>query len=538
MRFVSKTKECFAYNTKIIETPTTKEVYIYENPIFIHSKEKADLTDTSNRKKFDEMSAHKQYDSLKRKQKHYEQARWDIARIVDCNFDNKTKFVTLTFKENIQEILITNREFKYFIQRLNYYLYHTKTQLLKYLATWEKQKRGAIHYHVIFFDFLYIAKEKLQNLWSHGFIKINRIDVDSKENRGRYLSKYFGKDLDLKEHKKKAFFKSQNLKVPHETKVMLTEDILHEWLLYKRDYTSVKAKTIQEYVSEWNRFFKDTELVKMKIGEIKPITLIRFFREATKDRQFTHKRVSNARSVLNGIMSYAIEEEIISHNPVSDVNFKQFTYKPVEVQSDNVFSRDDTHKLLNYLRCIIEPYSLAIQLSFYLFIRVGETKAIRWEDIDYNNRLVYLHRQATCERTLNDDLTFSSRKVKVVNQMKGNTSHGFRKQFLTDEALKILHKAKELNPNGIYVFEPNGEIMTTDSFNRRLKKYCKEAGVPYHSSHKIRFYNASTAFDGNNLTTLSYLMGHSETATTLHYLRNVNKRKNDRLAFQNLGISS
>ena len=45
---MSKTKECFAYNTKIIETPTTKEVYIYENPIFIHSKEKADLTDTSN----------------------------------------------------------------------------------------------------------------------------------------------------------------------------------------------------------------------------------------------------------------------------------------------------------------------------------------------------------------------------------------------------------------------------------------------------------------------------------------------------------
>lgn len=90
-----------------------RSIYL-RNPIFIHSKEKADLTDTSNRK-IDEMSAHKQYDSLKRKQKHYEQARWDIARIVDCNFDNKTKFVTLTFKENIQEILITNREFKYFI---------------------------------------------------------------------------------------------------------------------------------------------------------------------------------------------------------------------------------------------------------------------------------------------------------------------------------------------------------------------------------------------------------------------------------------
>lgn len=97
------------------------------------------------------------------------------------------------------------------------------------------------------------------------------------------------------------------------------------------------------------------------------------------------------RSVLYGIMSYAIEGEIISHNPVSHVNFKQFTYKPVEVQSDKVFSHDDTSKLLNYLKYINEPYSLAIQLSFYLFIRVGETKAIRWEDVDYNKRIVYLH---------------------------------------------------------------------------------------------------------------------------------------------------
>ena len=55
------------------------------------------------------------------------------------------------------------------------------------------------------------------------------------------------------------------------------EELYAEWLLYKRDYTSVKAKTIQEYVSEWNRFFKDTELViclsvlekqKLSVGKI------------------------------------------------------------------------------------------------------------------------------------------------------------------------------------------------------------------------------------------------------------------------------
>jgi hypothetical protein len=239
---VNKAELSFAYNTKIIETPTTKEIYIYEKPIYNKSKHNTS-TNTSyqdQRKSYDEMSADNQYNSLRRKQKHYEQTRWDIARLVDCNFNYQTKFVTLTFKENVQEINQTNREFKYFIQRLNYYLYKTKIQSLKYIATWEKQKRGAIHYHVIFFDFPYIAKEKLQALWAHGFIKINRVEVDSKENRGRYLSKYFGKDLELKEHKKKAFFKSQNLKVPLIKKFILTDGILRdlatENIIFEKEY--------------------------------------------------------------------------------------------------------------------------------------------------------------------------------------------------------------------------------------------------------------------------------------------------------------
>lgn len=267
MNFVSKATECFAYNTKIIETPTTKEVYIYENPIFTHSTAKQDSAETSKRKTFGEMSARRQYDSLKRKQKHYEQTRWEIARIVDCNFDDRTKFVTLTFRDNIQDITVTNREFKNFIQRLNYYIYQTKTQLLKYIATWEKQKRGAIHYHVIFFDFPYVAKEKLQNLWSHGFVKINRIDVDSKENRGRYLSKYFSKDLELKEHKKKAFFKSQNLKMPKETRLMLTDDILadlqKENIIFQKEYTRQIYDT-KSLISN-GAYLKDSSVTYIKI---------------------------------------------------------------------------------------------------------------------------------------------------------------------------------------------------------------------------------------------------------------------------------
>jgi hypothetical protein len=215
-------KEFISYNVKTIETPTTIEVWEYLDEsilcaVTVGDKEQSKiecLADKQKPKDLDEKSAAEYYDSLKRKQKHYEQMRWVIARLIDCNFDNSTKFMTLTFSDNIQDIKYTNYEFSKFIKRLNFHLFHVKKQQLKYLAVWEKQKRGAIHYHIIFFSFPFIKAKELQEIWGHGFIKINKIDVDSKDNRGRYVSKYFSKNIDDKNYKQKSFFKSQNLIQP------------------------------------------------------------------------------------------------------------------------------------------------------------------------------------------------------------------------------------------------------------------------------------------------------------------------------------
>ncbi|WP_430596660.1 rolling circle replication-associated protein [Enterococcus sp. DIV0175] len=238
-----------AYNQKIIETPTYTEIWEYEKPIVYKVDEKKNeeyehptpewiknLNEPN--KKYDELTAEKQYDSLKRKQKHYKNMRFEIARLIDMNFDDNTKFLTLTFKENIQDIETTNDEFKKYIKRLNYQIYKTKKSQIKYLATWEKQKRGAIHYHIVLFSFPFVPHDRLMEIWGHGLVWINKIDVDAVENRGRYISKYFDKDLDLKEHKKKAFFKSQNLKIPKETKKLTKQeyDTSGQKVLHTKNY--------------------------------------------------------------------------------------------------------------------------------------------------------------------------------------------------------------------------------------------------------------------------------------------------------------
>lgn len=203
---------------------------------------------------------------IKRMKQYHKNQRWELSRLINVNFDDKTSFMTITFKENVTNIEYANAEFKKFIKRLNYKLFKTKKAELKYIAVWELQKRGAIHYHIIFFSLPYIAHTELRKLWTLGSINIKKINVDKKENIGRYISKYFEKNLDdtetlLKYMNKKRIFKSKNLKTPHiyyelndKLKEFKKEDVLYQKVYtgyrkindsyeeYRIRYTKLKAK--------------------------------------------------------------------------------------------------------------------------------------------------------------------------------------------------------------------------------------------------------------------------------------------------------
>ena len=85
--------------------------------------------------------------------------------------------------------------------------------------------------------------------------------------------------------------------------------------------------------------------------------------------------------------------------------------------------------------------------------------------------------------------------------------------------INIINKAKEINPNGEYLFMCHGRELNNDTFNERLRKYCKEAGVPYLSSHKLRFTVASTMCSaGIDIGYLQKILGHSNRAMTEHYI--------------------
>lgn len=123
--------------------------------------------------------------------------------------------MTLTFAENVTCLDYANKEFKKFIQRLNRFV---RLDLgIQYAGVIEFQKRGAVHYHIVFFNLPYIKNADLRRIWGHGWVKVNRIKhVD---NLGAYVVKYMSKDLsDDRLRGRKSYLCSQGLERPTEIK--------------------------------------------------------------------------------------------------------------------------------------------------------------------------------------------------------------------------------------------------------------------------------------------------------------------------------
>lgn len=183
------------------------------------------------------------------------QLRRDMIRRLAChNFSNKSKFVTLTFRDNdnfdIKDPIACNAEFGKFRKRLK-----RKFGNIKHLAVIEfqdKNDRGAVHYHC-FFDLPYISAKELEAIWGNGFIKINAINhVD---NLGAYVIKYMTKDTEDDRLKGiKAYNTSKNLDRPYEfsswkkhdqEKILkLLEDLKETAPVYSAKYDSEQAGKI------------------------------------------------------------------------------------------------------------------------------------------------------------------------------------------------------------------------------------------------------------------------------------------------------
>ena len=126
------------------------------------------------------------------------------------------------------------------------------------------------------------------------------------------------------------------------------EDFFEIWMKWRDEETGTSKKTIKENRFLWNSLLKNQEITKIPMKDLKVQDYIDYFRKITKDRQLTRKRFNDLKSILNGMLYLAVEKRIISHNCLSDINYKQFTFK---AENNNVqpFTEEERLKIIESL---------------------------------------------------------------------------------------------------------------------------------------------------------------------------------------------
>ena len=98
-----------SYNRKIIRTSSYLEIWEFSSPIFSSDNtdietNQVSLKDKKKRRTFDELTPDEQDERLNRISKTRKNSKWKLQRLIDSNYDNKTSFLTLTTKANIQDL--------------------------------------------------------------------------------------------------------------------------------------------------------------------------------------------------------------------------------------------------------------------------------------------------------------------------------------------------------------------------------------------------------------------------------------------------
>ena len=173
------------------------------------------------------------------------------------------------------------------------------------------------------------------------------------------------------------------------------------------------------------------------------------------------------------------------------------------------YSQLEQRKLTKVLNTLDSRLYGAAILMLETGMRVGETLALTWDDIDWDRRAV------TIGKTL---VRLSGATNDIFVQPSPKSKSSKRTIPLSDKALDILDRLSESARGSKYVFYDNrnrGKPCTYDQLRFHLQGACKQADVPYKGNHAFRHTFATNCYNrGCNVKVLSKLLGHADVAIT------------------------
>ncbi len=222
------------------------------------------------------------------------------------------------------------------------------------------------------------------------------------------------------------------------------------------------------------------------------------------------KAFGNLKTLCNLLWDWAYRNNLVSINISRHLETKMLKFKVSDSKADQTYTLEERSRLCEHLAKSDSPLDLVIVVMFCLGCRVGEAKALWWSDIDFDRG------EITIQRELVDD----EGETILRPCTKNGLQDGNRTLPLTDRARRIFEGISRPENKDSFVFKWNGRTLKTQTINSHLERACKELGIRYLSTHKIRAAQITQALAaGMDQASVMRIAGHATPQTMSHYVR-------------------
>lgn len=282
---------------------------------------------------------------------------------------------------------------------------------------------------------------------------------------------------------------------------------------------SLSYNTVRYDLITWNKYFENHRIAKMPIKSITIHDLEPFFGEIYGKGKLKPKAARKPLTLLTAIYAFAIPT-FCEQNLALLIDFG--SYKFNLTKDESFFTVSEELKLLKYVSSLKQDvYTLAIRLDFCFNLRIGELRALTWEDYDEEEGVLHIHHQIIKDKI---DGKFSWYDVPYC---KGAKESGIRDLPVSSEARRILGELRKINGKKHYILQGMHGAkhpISTEHFDDHMKRYCEAIGIPYHASHKVRYLGITKLYEaGVDETIIQRTAGHSTVDMTRKY--NKDRRK-------------
>jgi len=293
----------------------------------------------------------------------------------------------------------------------------------------------------------------------------------------------------------------------------LTFESYSAYVLDLKIRNGLKVKTATTYRELLKRI--NAEIGMLKLEDIRPDHLNRLYAKLAKDGQnqrtgggLSPKTIREHHRCISTILAQAVKEQLVQQNVA-----ERATPPKVPKHEMESFEVEDVQRILSALKSEPLKWQVATHLLIATGARRGEIMGLRWENVDWENKRLYL-----CENRV-----YTAQSGAISTTLKTGDNRyvsisdsviSLLKSWRAEQGLQFLNMG--IAPSGYVLTAENGQPMHPDSPTNWLHKFSERHNLPPIHPHKFRHTHASLLIaSGVDVLTVSKRLGHTDVSTTM-----------------------